>query len=316
MRGFNAQAKRFALLLALIATNSSAYEWQLPIGFPTPLVPADNPMTEAKVRLGSKLFADPRLSRNGHVSCASCHDPQRAFSDPRTRSIGALGDELPLNSPSLWNVAYYSSLGWTDTGKRTLEAQHVLPLTNETPVEMGLQPAQIAALWQDATLQSEVRQAFGDVETLRLEHLTYAIASYLRTLVRAGTAFDRYLFEDDAAALNPQQREGLELFLSPRLNCTACHRGSLLSGPTASETAVHEPTFYATGISSSDEAFRAPSLRFVSETAPYMHDGSMSTLSQVIRFYENGGGQNAQHLQPFTLTERQREALIAFLLSL
>jgi len=305
-----------ALLLALFAVDSSAYEWQLPTGFPVPLVPADNPMTEAKVRLGRKLFADPRLSRNGQLSCASCHDPQQAFSDPRARSVGALGDELPLNSPSLWNVAYYASLGWTDSGKRTLEEQHLLPLTNTAPVEMGLQPAQVAALWQDATLRSEVKQAFGDVETLRLEHLTYALASYLRTLMRAGTAFDRYLFEDDATALNPQQREGLALFLSPRLNCTGCHRGTLLSGPTASESAVFEPTFYATGVGSSDDAFRAPSLRFVSETAPYMHDGSMSTLSQVIRFYEHGGGNAGQHLQPFTLTDNQREALMAFLLSL
>lgn len=273
-------------------------------------------MTEAKVQLGRALFTDVRLSRTGRVSCATCHDPQHAFSDPRGTSIGALGDELPLNSPSLWNVVYFASLGWTESGRRRLEHHHEQPLTNTAPVELGLQQPQLDALWQDAAVRGAVRKAFGDVDALHLDHLTYALASYLRTLVRGGAALDRYLFNDDASALTQQQRAGLELFLSPRLNCTACHRGPLLSGPTVSQTAPFEPMFYNTGVASTGAAFRAPSLRFAGETAPYMHNGSIATLPEVVRFYERGGGVGAQHLEPFTLSETERDALVAFLKSL
>lgn len=306
----------FLAPMSAFAQQGDEYVWALPRGFPEPVVPKDNPMSRAKVRLGRRLFTDKRLSRTGTVSCATCHDPAVAFTDGQARSTGALGDQLQLNSPTLWNVAYAASLGWTETGASTLEQQHLMPLTNDAPVEMGLQPLQLAQLWKDESLRLAVQGAFGEVSELRIEHLTYAIASYVRTLIRGDSALDKYLFDDDAQGFTQQQRDGLELFLSPRLNCTACHRGVLLSGPTVSQTARFEPSFYNTGVASGAASFRAPSLRFVGQTAPYMHDGSMTSLEEVVRFYEQGGGGNAEHLKPFRLTPSSRGALVAFLLSL
>ena len=289
------------------------YTWVLPTGFPIPLVPADNPMTSAKVRLGQRLFADSRLSRTGKVSCATCHDPERAFVDGQSRSIGALGDELAFNAPTLWNVAYAASLGWAANGAKTLEQQHLLPLTNESPVEMGLQEAQLTQLWNDQSLRVAVVAAFGEVDALAIDHIAQAIASYVRTLIRGDSALDQYLFRDDDSGFTEQQREGLTLFLSAQLNCTACHRGPLLSGPTVSEGVRFAPSFYNTKVTPGSIAFRAPSLRFVGQTAPYMHDGSMRSLEEVVRFYERGGGAGAEHLTPFALTDSQRDAVVAFL---
>src|SRR5687768_13094580 len=125
---------------AAFATLACAdgYDWRLPRGFPEPAVPADNPMSEAKVALGRRLFFEPRLSVTGKFSCASCHAPERAFSEPRKVAVGATGEALPLNAMALVNVAYNVSYGWTKPSLRSLEAQMLEPLLNEHPVEMGM----------------------------------------------------------------------------------------------------------------------------------------------------------------------------------
>ena len=150
-----------------------------------------------------------------------------------------------------------------------------------------------------------------------------SIASYVRTLIEGGSNFDRYLFEDDKDALSPEAQRGLSLFSSARLNCASCHRGFLLSGPTRSVRAQFEPSFYRTGVSDSRQNFRSPSLRFIRHTAPYMHDGSMQTLDDVLAFYAAGGrregglGKNAsERIRPFELSGTEKAALLAFLNSL
>ena len=131
--------------------EDAGYVWRLPPGFPEPVVPADNPMSPAKVELGRRLFHDPRLSRTGTLSCATCHEPRRAFSDGRPRSAGATGEEHRRNAPSLANVAYLPSLTWANPGLRSLERQVVTPLFGERPVEHGLagQDDALAMLLQD-----------------------------------------------------------------------------------------------------------------------------------------------------------------------
>lgn len=272
-------------------------------------------MSAAKVALGARLFTDARLSGNGTVSCASCHDPEHYFTDGRARAVGATGAVLEHNAPTLLNSAYNASFGWTDAGLDSLEAQHLVPLTNDDPVEMGFDAAALARLGGDPELRSAWSAAFG-TDAVNLDHIVQALASYVRSLVRADSAFDRLLFFDDPQALGLEAREGLALFASARLGCSGCHAGINLSGPTRHADGGAEPSFHRTGVGGSTTAYRAPTLRFVRNTAPYMHDGSLATLDAVIDFYAGGGGPGAAELEPFTLTTAEQSALRAFLESL
>ena len=175
-----------------------------------------------------------------------------------------------------------------------------------------------------------LKQAFPAAERFSQQNLIASLASYVRTLVRGDSAFDRYLFADDHNALSAEALAGLALFNSSRLNCVACHRGFLLSGPTRSVRAQFPPSFYRTGVSGSVELFRVPSLKFVQHTAPYMHNGSQQTLEEVIDFYAAGavssdtssgsghalGPKAAERIKAFELTAAERQALLAFLRSL
>lgn len=303
---------------SLAAADSAApppYRWALPEGVAPPPVPEDNPMSEAKVELGRRLFTDVRLSFDASTSCATCHDPNRAFTDGRARAVGASGEPHARNTPTLWNVAYNVSFTWIDQGLTRLEDQLRLPLLGTSPVEMGFGPAQAEALTRDPALGPLARAAFGAAE-LDVERVIHALAAYLRTLVRMDSAFDRLLYWDDRDALSTSARAGLALFFSERLGCGHCHAGPHLSGPTAEPGRAVAPVFHRTGVAGSTAAFRAPSLRFVGETAPYMHDGSLETLADVIRFYERGGGPGAERLVPFALSASERADLIAFLAAL
>lgn len=281
-------------------------------------------MTAPKVALGAALFVDARLSQSGQLACASCHDPDNHFADDKTRPVGAQGELLEFNSPTLLNSAYSTSLSWIDKGFSALEEQHLGPLTNTDPVELGTGQAQLAELFADPSLQQLVLAAFPRARELTLKQVAAALASYVRTLIRGATAFDRYLFADQQAALSAEAQRGLALFTSERLNCAACHRGFLLSGPTQSVRAQFPPSFYQTGVANSDLAFRVPSLRFVQHTAPYMHDGSLADLRAVIAFYAGGGARGGvgagpkarERMRPFELNEGETLALLAFLQSL
>ncbi len=278
-------------------------------------------MTEQKVALGKLLFADTRLSVSGTHSCATCHQPDLYFTDGLARSNGALGEPLAFNTPTLINSAYSTSFSWIDKKHASLEQQHLGPLNNTDPVELGLSSDALRALSADSLLLGALQRAFPDAKTFTQTNLIAALASYVRSLIRGNDGFDRLLFDDDQNALTARQQVGLTLFNSDRLNCTGCHRGFLLSGPTQSIRASFTPSFYQTGVSGSTRRFRVPSLRFVQHTAPYMHDGSHASLEQVIEFYEAGGrgtlGANAQkRMAPFSLSIDERAALLAFLRSL
>jgi len=310
---------RFLGICLLLASSqgqtSSEYHWQLPEGLPPPPVPADNPMTEPKVRLGEILFNDPRLSVNGSTSCATCHDQRRTFTDGRPTAIGALGDQHPRNTPTLWNSAYNVSFTWLDAGLTTLEAQMQIPLTGTTPIEMGFTPALLTELKADVIVNAQHRLAFGS-EPMSADTIIKAIASYVRTLVRMDRPFDRYFLDNNSAGMTGDAKRGLALFFSARLGCGNCHAGAHLSGPTYAPDQVVAPVFHRTAVSDVNFSVRAPSLRFVSLTAPYMHDGSLPTLDAVIEFYLRGGGRNAERLARFELSETERQELIAFLQTL
>ncbi|HEV7608271.1 MAG TPA: cytochrome c peroxidase [Steroidobacteraceae bacterium] len=308
------------LLAALARAGSGDFRWQLPVGFPEPAVPADNPMSAAKVALGARLFSDRRLSITGKHSCQSCHVPERGFTDGLPVARGALGEALPLNSPTLFNVAYDASLGWRDANVRTLEQQMRGPLFNEHPRELGLagrESVVVQTLSADPSLASEFKAAFpGTASAVSMENVIRAIAAYERTLFAGGSAFDRYVFAGDHRALSDRQKTGMNLFFSARAGCSQCHAGINFNGAWVDRDHPEAaPSFADTG---TGERVRVPTLRNLVVTAPYMHDGRFMGLDAVLDHYEQLAADPAAdaRLRRAPLTTGERDDLREFLLSL
>ncbi|HYM29374.1 MAG TPA: cytochrome c peroxidase, partial [Steroidobacteraceae bacterium] len=328
-----------AALLAVAATARAeppvAYAWHLPRGFQPPAVPADNPMSQAKVDLGERLFFDTRLSVTGRYSCASCHQPARAFSDGRALAVGATGATLPHNALALVNVAYSISLGWTRREPRTLEAQMLEPMLNEHPVELGLrdrerglcqalaaEPGYVAAF--SAAFGAPGEAAAGEpcpAGPVTFIRIVRAIAAFERTLISGGSAFDRYVFGGEHEALPVSAKRGMALFFSARVGCAGCHSGINFAGNWRdAQGATGDASFAVEG--TSVRAVRVPTLRNVALTAPYMHDGRFATLDAVLAHYSQLGTQAARgmtldpRLPRTALTAAERADLVAFLDSL
>jgi cytochrome c peroxidase len=325
------------------APAGTAYAWHLPPGFPVPFVPADNPMSPAKVALGCRLFFDTRLSSTRTYSCASCHRPELAFTDGRAHAIGATGDVVRRGAMTLTNVAYNTAYTWASNQAVSLEAQMAQPLFNEHPLEMGLKrgdPSWVNAFSADG-YSEDFQQAFPeDAAPVSAGNVIKAIATFERTLISGRSAFDRYVFDDDRAALSPQAQRGMALFFSKRVGCATCHFGVNFSGAIQrAGRALSKPVFANTDVTDRDVnapdlladgglgelthrqqdlgKFRVPTLRNVALMAPYMHDGSIATLAAVIDHYAQGGrqlgrGRNVA-IRPVTLSDAEKQELIAFL---
>ena len=331
------------------------FVWLVPEGFPIPTVPADNPMTWDKVELGRQLFYDSRLSGDGSVSCASCHQPGLAFTDGRGRAVGIQGNIHPRSAMSLTNVAYNATLGWDDPTLTRLEDQILIPLNNMQPPEMGAAGREaeiLTRLKKDRRLRRLFRRAFPhDKSPVTMRNVIYALASFERTLISGNSPYDRWAYGAEPDALDKDQRAGARLFFSKRLNCFRCHAGFNLSGPVKyagselSEARFHNTALYnedgtgaypkpntglhrLTGQRDDMGKFRAPTLRNIALTAPYMHDGSIPTLEKVLDHYAAGGrshinsqimhlGSNTDPLMTgFELTPLEKRQLIAFLQAL
>jgi len=302
------------------AAGVEEYRWNLPRGFPQPVVPADNPMSVAKVALGARLFADRRLSITGNYACESCHSPKHAFTDGLPRSRGATLETLPLNAPTLLNAAYNASLGWRDSGITTLEQQMRGPLFNEHPRELGLAGEERNVerkLRGDPAMVDAFAAAFpGEPAPVTMDNVIRAIAAYERTLLTAAAPFDRYVFAGDHAALDATQKRGMEIFFSARGGCAGCHGGINFAGEWVDRDHPQaKATFADTG---TGETVRVPTLRNLAATAPYMHDGRFATLDAVLDHYERLATDPAAdaRLRRAPLTTEERGALQAFLLSL
>ncbi|WP_031498654.1 MbnH family di-heme enzyme [Bryobacter aggregatus] len=321
----------FAILLAL--TLASDFDWKLPKGFPAPPVPAANPMSAAKVELGRYLFYDRRLSVNGKTSCGSCHRQELAFTDGRAQSEGTTGELHPRSSMSLVNVAYAKRLTWAHNSLDSLEEQALVPMLGEKPIELGLKGGEtklLAILRADVRYQRLFPQAFpGEADAFTLPNLTKAIASFERTIVSMRSPYDRYRWGGEASAISAAAKRGeLFYFSSERGGCFQCHGGWNLGGDASSmfntgvsDYAAPNRGLYETSQVAEDVGkFRAPSLRNIALTAPYMHDGSLKTLDDVLSHYAKGGLKNHPNkstiLRPFELTDRDRADLLAFLNSL
>lgn len=267
-------------------------------------------LTTHQQQLGQLLFSDVRLSANSTYSCASCHQPSRYFTDGSGVAIGALGDKLQRNTPTLLNVSHQASFGWTDDGITDLATQHQQPLLNTNPVELGFNPIQAALLDQDRDLSHLRAQAFPQSTTFDIPIVTQALAAYVATL-RYTSGFDRYLLEDDASALSAAAKRGLALFTSQRTACVTCHNGPLLGGGYRVEGKSLLPARYEQRqVREGLLAIRVPSLRAVAFTAPYMIDGRLPDLASVLAFYQSGA---VSDLPSFKLTEDETDDLLAFL---
>jgi cytochrome c peroxidase len=303
---------------------------KVPIGFERlPEVPADNPMTAEKAKLGRRLFFDPILSADGTVACASCHQPNHGFASPDPISIGIRGSVGKRNAPSVLNSGYGKHYSW-DGRDASLEQQVLGPLKSETELGGDVELV-ISNIRKDQTYVKAFDAVFGDGKTaspedsVTTENLAKAIACFERTLTSGNSQVDRFR-ASEYEALSKTARQGLWIFES-RGGCWKCHSGSNLTDEEFHNTGVGYGTenrdngrFDAT----KDEQHRfqqnTPSLRDVEHTAPYMHDGSIKTLREVVEFYNKGGAPNDPTLDekmvPLNLTQEEIGFLVDFLKAL
>jgi cytochrome c peroxidase len=286
-----------ALVTALLAAGASR-PIEIPLGLDLYMpIPEDNQLRAEKILLGRRLFNDRRLSRDQTLACASCHDPARAFSGDRAKSVGVFGRQGARNVPAIINRGYGRAFFW-DGHVKTLEEQVVQPIVNPAELDMTMEEA-------------SARTGVGAAAIAR------ALASYVRSILSADSPYDRYLF-GDGDALTADERRGFDVFRG-RGNCIACHVGPNLTDEQLHNTGVAflegDPTDRGGG--SAD--FKTPTLREVARTAPYMHDGSLASLEAVVDFYSEGGRPNPhldREIAPRNFTPADKQALISFLRAL
>jgi len=308
-----------ALLLATVVAGrarADGWDFQLPHGFPSPRIPADNPLTSAKVELGRYLFYDTRLSANETQACATCHQQARAFTDGRARAVGSTGQVHPRGSMSLVNVAFASALAWANPNLHRLEDQALIPMFGVDPIELGMTApgdaltARLEAVPIYARLFADAFPA--DPTPVTVEHVRQSLASFERTIISARSPYDRYHFEREDDAISADAKRGEVLFFSQPLSCFRCHSGFNFSGAVETEGGdPRSPEFHNTGLYNLSTAlsypppntgtyevthdpsdvgkFKVPTLRNIAVTAPYMHDGSIETLDAVLDHYAAGG---------------------------
>ena len=279
-----------ALLMAaglVCGAAAPAYRWDLPRGVPPPPVPADNPMSKAKVELGRRLFYDADLSVDGTLSCAACHEQHRAFTEGNATHPGVKGAPGRRTVPGLANVGYLAPLTWADPAQTTLERQVATPVTGEHPVEMGMhgQEAEIVRrLAADACYREMFAAAFPETKgEISFAATAKAISAFERTLLAWNSPYDRYR-RGDRRALSGQARRGEALFRSQ--GCDGCHSGPQLSDgrfhAIATSRGDDQGLAEASGRAADRGLFRTPSLRNVELTGPYLHDGSARTIPAAI----------------------------------
>ncbi len=361
----NTSFRLLTLLIAVLAVvgcgSESEYEVVSPgsknaFGFdfqtgslPIPKEPEDNPATEEKFQLGRHLFYDKRLSGNQTMSCESCHMQEFAFADGVRVPTGSTGEVLHRNSQTLTNIAYNATYTWASPILRDIESQLVIPLFGEFPVEMGINDSNrkdiLARFENDALYQELFQQAFPDHNNaFTFPNVIKALAVFNRALISKDSPFDK-------GTMSQAALRGQDLFNSEKMECFHCHNGFNFSDSTVHrDTVFVNRPFFNTGLYNLGESgsyanndnglfettqrdsdkgkFRPTTLRNIGYTAPYMHDGSIETLEEVIEFYAAGGrnvtsgehqGDGRQNpnkstfVSGFTLSEQEKQDILAFL---
>jgi len=301
--------------------EESTYPYDVPLGLEKPMVPEDNEVTSAKVDLGKLLYFDGRLSRDGTISCATCHDPRRGWTDQAPVSTGIRGQKGGRNSPTVLNAAFSEEQFW-DGRAASLEEQAKGPIEN--PIEMDFTHKEaVARISKIKGYRKYFKAAFNDPK-VTIDRIAQAIATFERTALTGNAPYDRYE-AGDKKALTDAQKKGMALFFG-KANCTVCH-----SGPAFSDFDYHnigvgmaakEPDwgrFDHTKDEDDRGKFKTPGLRNLSDTWPYMHDGSQTSLMEVIEFYDQGGEDNHwldRDMKKLSLSEQEKLDLVAFLKAL
>ncbi|MBL9027715.1 MAG: di-heme enzyme [Myxococcales bacterium] len=334
--------------------GSTAFDWGLPPGYPKPRVPEDNPITNEKVELGRYLFYDKGLSGNGTQSCATCHQQSLAFTDGLPVGVGSTGQHHVRGAMSIANTGYLNAFTWANPVLASLEEQALVPMFGENPVELGLagqEDTLLARLKTEPAYVDRFPAAFPeDTDPYTVENVVRAIASFQRSIISYRSAWDAYNYGGQQS-LSESAVRGKDLFFGERLECFHCHGGFNFSdsvsheGTTFEEIMFHNTGLYNvggtgdyppdntgifefTGFPTDMGRFRAPTLRNIALTAPYMHDGSIATLSEVLDHYAAGGRTitsgpyagvgsdnpyKSELIAGFTLTVQERADVLAFL---
>ncbi len=348
-----------AMLAGIFVAVSAHGGNPAPLGLPAVPIPADNPQTPEKIALGKKLFMDTRFSADGTVSCATCHDPQKVFTDGKPVAVGIQGKKGTRNSPTVVNAVFYKTQSW-DGRAPSLEEQAKGPFLN--PVEHDLKTFDpiLATIRKDPDYPGMFQKAFGiGPNEITIDHVVQAIAAFERTVVSGNSPFDRYLYGGEKDAMNESAVRGLQIF-RVKGRCQDCHRIGQTSATFTDDKfhnlgvgfSVIEPNlmeivekvqkakekgmgldesvltrkeiselgrFVVTLDIQDIGRFKTPTLRNVAVTAPYMHDGSIETLEEVIELYNVGGEDNPMldgGIRPLNLTDQEKADLVEFLKAL
>ncbi len=339
------------------ATDYGAWLLPLPAGFPTPKVPIDNDATPEKFDFGRYLFYDARLSGNATQSCSDCHIASLSFSDGLVTPTGSSGDAVPRNSLALVNTAWEETYTWPDPLLTTLEDQVKAPMFGSNPAELdmtGHEDEIVTRLKADPTLVSLGAAAFPDDDPFSDDSLIKTLATYIRGLISSDSPYDRFTSTGDASGMSDSARRGEGLFFGETADCYHCHQApNFTVSYTSQESAGAQDAFFNTGLYNTDGngayppdnqglyaitgiasdmgRFRAPTLRNIALTAPYMHDGSVATLEDVVDIYNRGGrdvtsgpytGDGATNpyknnlVRALNLSDQDKADLVAFMESL
>lgn len=334
------------------------YVWDLPPGFPEPLVPEDNPLTVEGVELGRHLFYERRMSLNATQSCGDCHQQALAFTDGLALAEGSTGDIHPRNAQSLTNIVYNPTLTWMNPLLVFLEEQALVPMFGEDPVELGFSGREeelLERLRSEALYQVLFGNAYpNEDDPVSIDNITKALASFQRTLISGNSPFDKFVYQAQDDAMSEEAKRGFLLFDSETLECNHCHGGLNFASSLTHAGNPNDPTpFENNGLYNLGEdgeyprpnvglfefteqvrdfgRMKPPTLRNIEVTGPYMHDGSIATLEDVVRHYERGGRlipegplagdgkenpNKSDFLTGFPLTNTQRAEVIEFFKSL
>ena len=309
----------FLVLILGMFSFSKDFILDIPQGFPVPFIPADNQLTQSRIDLGKKLFFDTMMSRDSTVSCATCHIPKLAFTDGLKKGIGIRNQVVGRNTPTLTNVAYQDKFLW-DGVNPSLVAQVMIPI--HEPNEFDFHILLVAErMKKDEEYVELCASAYGSAPNPFT--ITHAIASYERTLISGNSRYDKFTFQGDSLALTQEEKKGMDLFFN-QLYCTECHSGFNFTNQALTNNGLYvsypdSGRIRLTGLEEDRAVFKVPTLRNIGVTQPYMHDGSLATLADVIAHYSAGGKKHINKndaIVSFELSEKQQQELLAFLHSL
>lgn len=311
--------KKGWLIILFISCFSNSFELKLPMGFPEPYIPEETPLTTEGVNLGKKLFFDTMLSRDSSISCASCHIPSFAFTDRKTKSIGIHQQQVSRNSPTLTNVVYQDKF-LLDGLNPSLEAQVKVPIHEKNEFDFHI-----------VLIAERMKK---NAEYVRLSKLAYkseptpaviskAIASYQRTLISGDSPYDKFENQGKEEALNTSEKRGMNIF-KDKLYCTECHSGFNFTNGSLTNNGLYEVysdrgRMRSTEDKKDEAIFKVPTLRNIAITHPYMHDGSLKSLEQVIDHYAKGGKSHINKspiIKAFKISDSEKQDLVNFLTAL